>query len=61
MGRALLAARPRALGRLIADFLAPGGIFYIAEFHPFLFALADDSEEPLVSRDAYFHRAEAHA
>ena len=32
--------------RLIADYLAPGGIFYIAEFHPFLFALADDSEEP---------------
>ncbi|MGZ4199529.1 MAG: class I SAM-dependent methyltransferase [Thermoleophilia bacterium] len=47
--------------RLIADCLAPRGIFYIAEFHPFLFALADDSEEPLVSRDAYFHRAEPHA
>ncbi len=47
--------------RLIADCLAPGGIFYMAEFHPFLFALADDSEEPRVSRDAYFHRAEPHA
>ncbi len=46
--------------RLIADYLAPGGIFYIAEFHPFLFALADDSEEPRVGRDAYFPRTEPH-
>ncbi len=47
--------------RLVADYLAPGGLFYIAEFHPFLFALADDSEEPLVGADSYFRRAEAHA
>jgi SAM-dependent methyltransferase len=47
--------------RLIADYLAPGGIFYIAEFHPFLFALADDSEEPFLGRDSYFHAAEPHA
>ena len=46
--------------RLIADYLAPGGIFYIAEFHPFLFALADDSEEPRLGADSYFQRAAAH-
>jgi SAM-dependent methyltransferase len=47
--------------RLIADYLVPGGIFYIAEFHPLLFALADDSEEPRLGRDSYFHGAEPHA
>ncbi len=47
--------------QLIADHLSPGGIFYIAEFHPFLFALADDHEEPLLARDSYFHRAAASA
>ncbi len=47
--------------RLIADYLAPGGSFYIAEFHPFLFALTDECEEPHVGRDSYFHRAEPHA
>lgn len=47
--------------RLIADYLAPGGIFYIAEFHPFLFALTDESEEPRLGADSYFHNAEPHA
>ena len=45
--------------QLIADHLSPGGIFYIAEFHPFLLALADDREEPLLARDSYFHSAAA--
>jgi SAM-dependent methyltransferase len=43
---------------LIADYLVPGGIFYVAEFHPFLMALADDTEEPRLGRDYYFHRDE---
>ncbi len=47
--------------RLIADYLAPGGIFYIAEFHPFLFALADDSEEPRLGARLLLSRAEPHA
>ena len=47
--------------RLIADYLVPDGIFHIAEFHPFLFALVDDFEEPLVGHDSYFPKAEAHA
>ena len=28
---------------VIAHFLKPGGVFYIAEFHPYVFLLADDS------------------
>jgi SAM-dependent methyltransferase len=47
--------------RLIADHLSPGGLFYIAEFHPFLFALADDCEEPRLARDSYFHSSAATA
>jgi SAM-dependent methyltransferase len=47
--------------RLIADYLAPGGIFYIAEFHPFAFTLDDEADRPLVGRDFYFHRPEPHA
>lgn len=31
-----------AWARLIFDFLDPGGIFYIAEFHPLIFALGED-------------------
>jgi len=29
--------------QVIAHFLKPGGVFYIAEFHPYAFLLADDS------------------
>jgi len=43
--------------RLIAGYLAPGAVFYVAEFHPFLFALRDDADEPCVARDVYFHDA----
>jgi SAM-dependent methyltransferase len=46
---------------LIADSLVPGGLFYLLEFHPFLFALNDESEQPLLGADSYFHRAEPHA
>jgi SAM-dependent methyltransferase len=47
--------------RLIAERLVIGGIFYIAEFHPFLFALADDCQDPLLAPDSYFHKAAASA
>ena len=47
--------------RLIADALAPGGVFYLLDFHPFLFALSDESEQPVLGEDFYFHRAEPHA
>lgn len=29
--------------QVVAHFLKPGGVFYIAEFHPYAFLLADDS------------------
>jgi len=29
--------------QVVAHFLKPGGVFYIAEFHPYVFLLADDS------------------
>lgn len=38
--------------RLIEELLAPGGTFYIAEFHPFLNLLDDDGRGPVGS---YFH------
>ena len=47
--------------RLIADFLVPGGVFYMAEFHPFAFALDDAIDHAQVGPDFYFHRAEPHA
>jgi len=47
--------------RLIADYLVPGGVFYIVEFHPFAFTLDDVAERPQVGPDYYFHRADPHA
>jgi len=47
--------------RLIADYLVPGGVFYIAEFHPFALTLDDQADEPLVGHDFYFPTAEPHA
>ncbi len=47
--------------RLIADSLVPGGVFYLLDFHPFLFALSDESEQPVLGADFYFHGAEPHA
>jgi SAM-dependent methyltransferase len=45
---------------VIAHFLRPGGIFYIAEFHPVLQTLDEDASEPRV-RWPYFYRAEPFA
>jgi len=30
---------------VVAHFLAPGGVFYVAEFHPYAYLLADDSTQ----------------
>ena len=46
--------------RLIADVLTPGGIFFLLEFHPFVFALDGESERPVLAADSYFHRVEPH-
>ncbi|MCA1613613.1 MAG: class I SAM-dependent methyltransferase [Acidobacteria bacterium] len=41
-----------AWGRVVAHFLKPGGFFYIAEFHPFLYMLGDDGR---TFEYPYFH------
>ncbi len=41
--------------QVIAHFLKPGGIFYIAEFHPFAFVFDDEADE-LRFRYPYFAR-----
>ena len=46
--------------RLIAGALQSGGVFYLLDFHPFLFALDDTSERPVLGLDSYFQRAEPH-
>jgi SAM-dependent methyltransferase len=33
-------------GRIVAEFVAPGGIFYIHEGHPMLWVVADEQKEP---------------
>jgi 2-polyprenyl-3-methyl-5-hydroxy-6-metoxy-1,4-benzoquinol methylase len=40
----------RRWGEIVAHYLKPGGTFYIAEIHPFLFAMDDDESV----RDAHF-------
>ncbi len=50
-----------AWARLIADRLLPGGVFYIAEFHPFAFALDDEVDYARAGRDYYFHQPKPHA
>jgi ubiquinone/menaquinone biosynthesis C-methylase UbiE len=49
----------RAWGETVARFLKPGGVFYIAEFHP-LTMIFDNSEQASEFRTAfpYFHRPE---
>lgn len=42
----------KAWGRIISESLRPGGIFYIAEFHPFVWMLDDKFEKFAYS---YFH------
>jgi SAM-dependent methyltransferase len=40
---------------VVAHFLKPGGFFYIAEFHPFIFMLGDDGH---TFEYPYFHTPE---
>ena len=42
--------------QIIAQFLKPGGTFYMAEFHPFAYVFnSDDATEDLTFRYPYFH------
>jgi SAM-dependent methyltransferase len=43
---------------VIADFLAPGGFFYIFESHPFIHMFDDEQESELRLRYPYFHSGE---
>lgn len=45
-------------GRIVAAFLAPGGLFYIREGHPMLFCLDWREDAALVVRYPYFETAE---
>ncbi len=42
-------------GEIIAHFLKPGGIFYIAEFHRFIWVFDWDNKEDFVVNNNYFH------
>ncbi len=51
----------RDLGRwaeVVAHFLRPGGVFYMAEFHPVALTLDDEHHEPRFSALSYFHTDE---
>jgi len=43
---------------IVAHFLKPGGTFYIAEMHPFLWLMDIDNPEDLKMVQSYFSRAE---
>ena len=45
-------------GKIIAHFLKPGGVFYIAEFHPFANVFEDESATDLQVAYSYFGSAE---
>ncbi len=47
-----------AWGRVIAHFLKPGGLFFIAEAHPFAYVFDDDHPDDLRVRYPYFHTDE---
>ena len=41
--------------QIAASYVKPGGVFYIAEFHPFA-SVFDSDQHGLVVRDPYFHK-----
>ena len=41
---------------LIAHFLKPGGVFYVADFHPFTYVFDDDHPSDLRVTNPYFYR-----
>jgi SAM-dependent methyltransferase len=43
---------------IIAHFLKPGGVFYIAEIHPFLYVFDDEDPAELRVKYSYFHQPE---
>ncbi len=49
-----------AWGEVVANFLKPGGIFYIREGHPLMWALQDEGVEPgeFILAQPYFHSDE---
>lgn len=44
--------------QVISHFLKPGGVFYMAEFHPFAMVFDDENPSALSLRYPYFHRDE---
>ncbi len=44
--------------RIVARYLKPGGAFFIAEFHPFVWIYDDEHPTDLVIKYDYWHRAE---
>ncbi|MHA1555586.1 MAG: class I SAM-dependent methyltransferase [Candidatus Heimdallarchaeota archaeon] len=45
-------------GEIIAHFLKPGGVFYIAEIHPFSMVFDEEHKKELTLRYDYFHNPE---
>ncbi len=45
-------------GEIIAHFLKPGGVFYIAELHPFSMVFDKEHKKEESSEDDYFHNPE---
>ena len=43
---------------IVAHFLKPGGVFYIAEMHPFLYVFDEDDPVELRVKHSYFYRPE---
>jgi hypothetical protein len=42
----------------VAQYLKPGGTFFVAEFHPFIWIYDDDHLTDLVIKYDYWHKAE---
>jgi SAM-dependent methyltransferase len=43
---------------IVSHFLKPGGIFYIAEFHPFMWVFDNENPDNFVLKYTYFHSPE---
>jgi SAM-dependent methyltransferase len=47
----------REWARIVARYLKPGGTFFIAEFHPFVWIYDDEDHSDLVIKYDYWHKA----
>jgi 2-polyprenyl-3-methyl-5-hydroxy-6-metoxy-1,4-benzoquinol methylase len=47
-----------AWARIVAKYLKPGGTFFVAEFHPFIWIFDDDNPTQLVIKYDYWHKTE---